>query len=204
MMSIGPLPQTSTSDAILDATDRLMARYGFRKMTMEDVAQEAGVSKRTIYTYFDSKKDLGLSSIGRVVANVHVELREIASSQQPVADRLRRILVRRVMGRIEQVRDYSHSLDELFQVVRADYMARRAQYFAVEKALIADLLNKAQSLNEIRECDADQTAESMVLATNAFLPYSLSVRELGTPTSIEQRLTALVDLLLHGIITTKP
>ncbi|MBV6458368.1 MAG: hypothetical protein HONBIEJF_01495 [Fimbriimonadaceae bacterium] len=202
-MSIGPLPQTSTSEAILDATDRLMARYGFRKMTMEDVAQEAGVSKRTIYTYFDSKKDLGLSSIGRVVANVHDELREIATSSGSVADRLRQILVRRVMGRIEQVQDYSHSLDELFAVVRADYMARRAQYFAVETALITDLLKEGCAAREIRAGELDRTAESMVLATNAFLPYSLSVRELGTPTSIQARLTALVDLLLHGILTTK-
>jgi len=181
-----------------------MARYGFRKMTMDDVAQEAGVSKRTIYTYFDSKRDLGLSSIGRVVANVHVELREIAARDEPVVDRLRHILLRRVMGRIEQVQDYSHSLDDLFAVVRADYMARRAQYFAVERALVADLLKRGHSSREIRNCDTDQIAESMVLATNAFLPYSLSVRELGTPKSIEARLSALVDLLLHGITTTQP
>src|SRR5690606_6409338 len=41
-----------TREAILDATDRLLATRGFRKLTMDDIAAEAGVSRRTIYMYF--------------------------------------------------------------------------------------------------------------------------------------------------------
>ena len=56
-----------TRNAILDACDHIMARYGFLKMSMDDLAREAGVAKRTIYLHFGSKEDVGLSSIGRVV-----------------------------------------------------------------------------------------------------------------------------------------
>ena len=37
--------EASTEEQILDATDRLIGRFGLKKMTMEDVAREAGVSR---------------------------------------------------------------------------------------------------------------------------------------------------------------
>src|ERR1051326_6868004 len=109
--------KAGTRDLILDATDRIMARYGFRKMTMDDLAREAGVSKRTIYLYFANKEDVGLSSIGRVVEGVHERLDEIAGSEQRASQKLRQMLIVRVMRRVESIKNYYQSLDELFEVV---------------------------------------------------------------------------------------
>ncbi|MBX3118248.1 MAG: TetR/AcrR family transcriptional regulator [Fimbriimonadaceae bacterium] len=200
-MAVLPAARASTPDVILDATDRLMARYGFRKMTMDDLAKEAGIGKRTIYLHFRSKEDVGLSSIGRVVEQVHRELREIADANEPASIRLRKMLYRRVMGRIEQVKDYAHSLNELFEVVRPSYMARRAEYFEEEKRLLSRVLLEGARATEDCERRADSIAESMLLATNAFLPYSLTVREIGTPEAIGMKLSAMIDLLLKGITT---
>ncbi|MBS1721439.1 MAG: TetR/AcrR family transcriptional regulator [Armatimonadetes bacterium] len=188
----------STKETILDAVDVLMARYGFRKMSMEDVAREAGVSKRTIYMYFRSKEDVGLSSIGRVVENVERELEQISSSSKPAEERLRDCLTRRVMGRVEQVEAYAHSLDELFELVRPAYMARRAQYFDRERNLIASVLRDGG----VDPAKATQVAGSLLLATNAFLPYSLTVKELGSPALISQRLASMIDVLIDGAFAT--
>ena len=51
-------PKEAVKDAILDATDRLLARYGYRKMTVEDIAVETGIGKGTIYLHFERKDDL--------------------------------------------------------------------------------------------------------------------------------------------------
>lgn len=185
----------STRDAILDAADRIMSRWGFRKMTMDDLAREAGVSRRTIYMYFKGKEDVGLSSIGRVVEQVHAELEQLLKTPLPPEERLRRMLTRRVMGRIEQITDYYHSLDELFEIVRPSYMARRKKMFQREIELIMRALDEGN----FRAPDTRATAETMLLATNAFLPYSLSVRELGDPETIQKRLEVMVDLLLIGV-----
>ena len=190
-MAIAPGVRESTRESILDATDRLMARYGFRKMTMDDVAKEAGVSKRTIYTYFRSKEDVGLSSIGRVVGKVVDELAEISQLDIPRAEKLTRMLRRRVLGRIEQVQEYAHSLDELFEAVRPAYMARRAETFGRECSLMAAVVGGP---------DAQEVAESLILATNAFLPYSLSVRELGSPESVAKKLESMISTLLKGAV----
>jgi len=48
---------------ILDAALELFVEKGFAATRLEDVAQRAGVSKGTVYLYFDSKEDLFKSVI---------------------------------------------------------------------------------------------------------------------------------------------
>ena len=47
-----------TSRRILDATAEVMGRHGMSKLSLSDVAQEAGVSRPTLYRWFSSKEEL--------------------------------------------------------------------------------------------------------------------------------------------------
>jgi AcrR family transcriptional regulator len=189
----------ATRTSILDAADRLMARNGFRKTTMDDIAREAGVGRRTIYLHFKGKEDVGLSSIGRVVEQVHAELTEILRSPASAMVRLRAILLRRVLGRNERIRDYYHSLDELFEIVRPSYLARRSRYFEIELDLLKEVLEEGNRNGEFEVENPTAVGRSLLLATNAFLPYSLSVRELGELESIGRQAGEMIDLLLRGV-----
>jgi len=191
--------ERNTRDIILDAVDLLMAENGFRRMTVEDVAREACVARRTVYTYFSSKEALGLASIARSVEASVERLQEIADSDWSTVEKLRQMLTRRVMDRILAVQHYQQGLDELFAAIRPAYMARRKAFFSRERQLLEDVL-VAGMKEGIIECEnAHLAAQSLLLATNAFLPYSLSTRELGRPEEIEARLGAMVEILLRGV-----
>ncbi|MEZ5163405.1 MAG: TetR/AcrR family transcriptional regulator [Fimbriimonadaceae bacterium] len=192
---------SSTESEILDACDTLMARYGFRKMNMDDVAREAGVSRRTIYNFFKSKEDLGLSSIGRVVDEVFDEMVAISKRSGSYADRLRELLRHRVLGRLSRVRAYASSLDELFEVVRPAYMERRRVMFTRERELLESLIRDGVESGEFRP-GTDESAESMLYATNAFIPYSLSPDELGEEFELTRKLDQMVDLLMSALRNT--
>ncbi|MCR5146522.1 MAG: TetR/AcrR family transcriptional regulator [Clostridia bacterium] len=43
---------------IVEAAKRLFNKYGFKRVTMDEIAKEAGVTKRTVYAYFKSKEEL--------------------------------------------------------------------------------------------------------------------------------------------------
>lgn len=176
-----------------------MARWGFRKMTMDDLAKEAGVSKRTIYTYFRTKEEVGLSSIARVVEGVHEHLEQLASGPALPSEKLHAMLSARVLDRVRAVQDFFQSLDELFEVVRPAYMARRAFYFEREVQLIAKVLDQGVSSGDFVALNAAETARTLLLATNAYLPYSLSVRELGDLESIQHGVDSMATLLIRGI-----
>lgn len=55
----------SKVDRILEITTALFMRYGIRRVSMDDVAKEAGVSKKTLYSYFNDKKELVFETLNR-------------------------------------------------------------------------------------------------------------------------------------------
>jgi len=52
---------------ILKAAMRVVTAYGFKRTSMEDIAQEAGVSRPAIYQLFRNKDDVFLSCIDMVI-----------------------------------------------------------------------------------------------------------------------------------------
>lgn len=45
-------------ESIIDHSSRLFVQYGYKKVTMDSIAAEAGVSKVTLYKYFSDKQKL--------------------------------------------------------------------------------------------------------------------------------------------------
>src|SRR6266404_3412427 len=95
--------QKSTRDAILDATDRLLTRYGYKKMTIEDLANEVGIGKGSIYLHFSSKEEIALSHIDRIIERLKQKLSAITSKSSGVEKRLQEMLIERVLFRFDSV-----------------------------------------------------------------------------------------------------
>jgi AcrR family transcriptional regulator len=192
------------ADRILDSAERLMGRLGYQKMTMDDIAREAGIGRRTIYLHFPSKEETALATIDRIVDRLNTRLGEIAATELSWDERLRRMLLERVLFRFDSVRDYYHGIDEIFRSLRPAYMARRARYFAEEAAIFAAVLSGGRAAGAFALDDPEATATTLLLSTNALLPSSLSTRELGERSEVEARATRIADLLLKGLRARDP
>ena len=190
----------TVKDSILDATDRLLARYGYRKMTVEDIALEAGIGKGTIYLHFNSKEEVVLSHIDRIVERLKQRLREIARSDATAAERLRLMLMTRVLFRFDSVQHYTQSLNDLLAALRPGLLARRAQYFEAEAEIFAEVLRAGREAGELSFDDERVTAHALLQATNGLLPYSLSASELGSRSEVSQRVAEVADLVLSGVV----
>src|SRR5687767_12683298 len=190
-------------DSILDATDRLLSRYGYRKMTVEDIALEAGIGKGTIYLHFSSKEEVVLSHIDRIVERLKERLRQIANSDVTAAERLRLMLTTRVLFRFDSVQHYTQSLNDLLAALRPGLLARRAQYFEAEAQIFAQVLTAGREAGEFSFEDEHATAHALLQATNGLLPYSLSTTELGERDEVEQRASDVANLMLRGLLSRK-
>ena len=62
---------------IIEAARLLFHKYGFKKVSMDEIAREAGVTKRTIYSYFSSKEDLLKYFIQEEILNMKNIVEEI-------------------------------------------------------------------------------------------------------------------------------
>jgi AcrR family transcriptional regulator len=196
-------PKEAIKDSILDATDRLLARFGYRKMTVEDIAGEAGIGKGTIYLHFSSKEEVVLSHIDRIVDRLNSRLREIARSDATAAERLSQMLLTRVLFRFDSIQHYTQSLNDLLAVLRPRLLARRAQYFESEAQIFSEVLTSGRQSGELSFDDEHATAHALLQATNGLLPYSLSTTELGEREEVEQRTADVANLMLRGLLSRK-
>jgi AcrR family transcriptional regulator len=82
---------TSTDDArerILAAAERCIDRHGIRKTTMDDVANEVGLSRPSVYRYFADRDDLLIELITRHARALLVRARKSISRQISLPDQI--------------------------------------------------------------------------------------------------------------------
>lgn len=77
---------------ILAAAERAFNRHGYAATTVEAVAVEAGISKGSIYNYFQSKEDLFQQVFARVAAGAQSDLAEITQAGLSASEKLGRVL----------------------------------------------------------------------------------------------------------------
>ena len=111
-------PKEVVKDSILDATDCFWARFGYQKMTVEDIAIEAGIGKGTIYLHFSSKEEVVLSHVDRIVERLKQHLADVARSKITAPERIRQMLLVRVLFRFDSIQHYTQSLDDLLAALR--------------------------------------------------------------------------------------
>jgi len=61
---------------ILENVGKLYLKFGIRSVTMDDVAHEFGISKKTLYQYFSDKADLVAQVIERYLQNPELNLQK--------------------------------------------------------------------------------------------------------------------------------
>jgi len=187
-------------DLILDAVDVLLAKYGYKKMTMEDVARQVGIGKGTIYLHFPGKEELILSHIDRIADRIVAKLREIAGSSDSSDRRIRKMLVHRVLFRFDSVAQYSQNLSDLLSSVRTVLLTRREVHFEKEAAVFEDILREGARLGSLECADPRTTSFVFIQSTNSLLPFNLSARELGRREEVEDQVGRIADLLIKGLL----
>jgi AcrR family transcriptional regulator len=186
-------------ERILDAAERLLGRFGYRKMTVDDIAAEAGIGKGTVYLSFPSKEEVVLSTVDRIVDRVCMAMEEAGSRDASAPDRLRAMLRARVLVRFEAVTGYSASLNDLLSSVRAALLARRVQHFERETSVLAQVIADGQQDGELVAGAPRRIGRALVLATNSFLPYALGPDELGDAKRLRREAGDVIDIVVDGI-----
>jgi AcrR family transcriptional regulator len=74
---------------ILRVATEMFGRQGYRKTSMDEVAQRAGVAKGTLYTYFATKNELLFAAIALEKREHIGEAMELLDPRRPAVERLR-------------------------------------------------------------------------------------------------------------------
>jgi len=78
-------------NAIIDATNNLLAKKGFDLMTMDEVAAEVGIAKASLYKHFPSKELLAAAAMIQLLENTLEYVRSMPPQQHAI-DQLKSVL----------------------------------------------------------------------------------------------------------------
>ena len=102
-------------EAILDATNRLLAQRGYDLMSMDEIAAEVGIAKGSLYKHFESKERLAAAVMTRLLERTRAALAAMPATL-PAIDRLRGLLRwtlrERIAGGVPHLPSTSQTLRE--------------------------------------------------------------------------------------------
>lgn len=79
-------------DKIIEATIQQILKFGFRKFTIDDVTSQLGISKKTVYKYFDSKRSLIAAAVDQYMALDRAKHAEVMASSDNFQERFMNLL----------------------------------------------------------------------------------------------------------------
>lgn len=83
-------PRGTSHAAILDVARRLFAEHGYAETSLAHIAEAAGISRTTLFSYFPAKSDLIWTEFDENVARLEPEF---VASEGPLVDRLAAAIV---------------------------------------------------------------------------------------------------------------
>jgi AcrR family transcriptional regulator len=132
---------------LLAAAKHLLFRYGPRKVSIEEICREAGVSKMTFYRHFKDKEDITLLVLQEHFIDRMNEYMGILKQDIPFEDKLKKILD----IKIENIKSMN---DELLKEILTDKHSRTGKWLTElnieEKGMIREFIHSAQAKGEIR------------------------------------------------------
>lgn len=184
---------------LVEAVREVIQRIGPRKTTLEDIAEQARVSRSTVYYHFPNKGEMFRAVIDHEISALQDEL---AGAVRPDAspDECLRLYVRTRAGLVRR-------LLTLYQVttdMAGEYMAmarsRVDDFHEAERGLLAGLLRAGRDSGRFALRDPDLLASALQATLQGL--FDLTFYE-GRDVP-EEELDALVRTLIRGILTDPP
>ncbi len=181
---------------ILELARELFFRYGFTKVTIDEIAAELHISKTTFYNNFSSKEDLLDKVIDSYYQTIRDGISHIMAEGSGYLETLRKILLfigemlKRMDARAQD--DIRTSSPKTWQNLKA--LQLRTVHSSLEK-----VIRKGIEIGFVRrDTYPKMVADFLIMTIENILNGEETLSSMAS--SVQNTLQAMVDLLLHGIL----
>lgn len=196
-------PDCEARRTILHVAKQRFLHYGYKKTTIDEIAQDAGVGKGSVYLYFSSKEQILLTLAQEINQNVTSELRCIAASFATPEEKLRRIVLARITAMYDILTAAAHGVEIMNEVERPEIKACILEEKAEQTRVVAAVLREGVTRGDFTliDNDADVAAKHLMMAFVSFAPPFVRQchGELHCILSLKARATAMLEFVLHGL-----
>ena len=181
---------------IIEAATQRFMDTGFNKVTMDEIASDVGMSKKTVYKFFPSKETLLQVVVAIHTRNIERDVREVVQSEKKIDEKLIALLT--IVGKV--VRKMSRPF--MADVQRfAPALWKEIEVFRREKILsqLLQMFKQAKKEGAFRE-DVDPDLFFLVVMTTIqgiMNPEVLSQH----PFTAETAFRGIFKILYSGVLT---
>ena len=187
---------------ILEAAFAQFSRNGYAMTTLEQIAERAGVTKGTIYVYFDSKEHLFISMVRELMKVTLDTLQEMLESHQGSTAELLRAQFSFIYQHVVEDRR-RREMARLLIAEASRFPALTDRYQEEIHRPCMDLLTKTiqrgVDRGEIRKSAAAE-CPLVIIAPIALVDTWMMMFEDRHPLDLKTYFDAHLDLVLHGLL----
>jgi len=183
-------------ERILEVAQQIFGKFGFKKTTVDEIAQATRKAKSSIYYYFKSKEDIFEAVIEKEASSIRKHVSEIINSNISTVEKLKQYMIIRMKSLTELV-----NFNEAYKNQFLDHMPFvekiREKYDYEEMGLIEGILNEGVENGTFVIKDTNLTSVAIVTAMKGLeMPLFINTKN----SELENRITSLLDILFFGII----
>jgi TetR/AcrR family acrAB operon transcriptional repressor len=159
-------------DRILDAAMHVFRRHGFRRSSIEQAAEAAGLTRQALYHHFKSKEALFRAVIEQVHESALAAGRAAAEAKEKAGGNLADILIAQITGRLRQIIasfEGSSHVEELFSehlVQARDLYQKYAGCYGKQLAATIEQVCRQQRLVFAAGMTSGELARCIEMAVN--------------------------------------
>jgi AcrR family transcriptional regulator len=189
-------PDDPLSARILDAALEISAASGVKNLTMDEVADRAGVGRMTVYRRFGNREHLEEALAVREARRCLAELDSTVDPGAPVADQI----AQGMLTSLRLIREHP-LLERMSRVEPAAALAaltsEGAAVFAMSRAFVAARIAEAQARGQVRgDLDPEQAAEILIRLGFSFLLIPQS----ALPVDDDERIREVARTLIAPVL----
>lgn len=188
------LPGNQKYNQILTASKKLFWKYGIKRVSVEEICREAGVSKMTFYKHFKNKNDLVKKIIEYILGEAMVKYRKIMEQDIPFTEKARQSIALKM----EQTEEMSNEFFEDYFLhgdpELSDYLNNKV---AETISIIMKDYTRAQKKGEIR---ADVRLEFILYFLNHMTEMAKDEQLLALYKNPGDLVRELINFFFYGIM----
>lgn len=181
---------------ILTLTRDRMMQAGYSKVTLDELAEELGISKKTLYKYFSGKEELALEAVRFNVREIESAFNNIADSALPFSEKINGMmqLIRARIGRVSTVaiQDMRRHAPQLWAEIE-----RMRRERILKKLEI--MIRQAREERVFRPDVDERVLVRMMLASVDAVANPAAQEELSLP--MQDIMQAIFHILFDGALT---
>ncbi|CAN5216709.1 hypothetical protein BH09SUM1_BH09SUM1_08540 [soil metagenome] len=187
------------ADRIVAAARAHFFQHGFRSVTMEDLAREMGMSKKTLYIHFSGKRELLNSVIDQKFAAMALEMDAISPKKPAEFSGALEQMLQCIQKNTREItptflRDVERSDASLFERIKS----RRRELLGRTMLRILRVGQKAGAVRDDLSTDL-MVGILLAAADGAVTPANVAASNV----SPHEYMTCFVSIFLRGVMTVK-